>query len=364
MRNIVKRIGVLLLLMSFSVLAQKKSQMDVIAYYTGDKEGINQYNVGQLSHIIFSFCHLKDGKLQVDNARDSITIKYLVSLKSKHPKLKVMLSLGGWGGCPDCSEVFSTPKGRAVFAQSVKEVNAYFKTDGLDLDWEYPTIEGFPGHTYQKADKANFTALVQELRKALGPKNELSFAAGGFQTYLDQSVEWKKIMPLLDRVNVMSYDLVNGYSKVTGHHTPLHRTFEGEEATDHAVDYLLNLGIPSAKIVIGAAFYTRVWKQVQSINNGLYQSGIPTSGVNFKKYTTEFTAEKGWKYFWDAKAKAPYWYNATEGLFATGDDLASVKAKTHYARDKKLGGIMFWELVLDEPQNGMLEAIHQAKGNN
>lgn len=361
MSSVVKKISILLFLIVFSGWAQTKSKMDVIAYYTGDKEGISQYNVSQLSHIIFSFCHLKDGKLQVDNARDSITIKHLVNLKNQHPKLKIMLSLGGWGGCPDCSETFSTEKGRTLFAQSVKEVNAYFKTDGLDLDWEYPTIEGFPGHQFQEADKDNFTALVQVLRKALGKKNELSFAAGGFQTFLDQSVDWKKIMPLLDRVNVMSYDLVNGYSKVTGHHTPLYSTFKGEESTDHAVEYLLNIGIPSTKIVIGAAFYTRVWKEVKPINNGLYQSGIPTSGVNFKKYTTEFTPEKGWTYFWDAKAKAPYWYNATEGLFATGDNLVSVKAKTQYARDKKLGGIMFWELVLDEPQNGMLEAIHQAK---
>jgi chitinase len=351
----------LLFLISCGIHAQGDKNISVIAYYTGDDKLINEFEINKLTHIIYSFCHLKEGKLNVDTAKDSLTIKHLVSLKAKNPQLKIMLSLGGWGGCAPCSDVFSTEKGRAVFAKSVQEVNSYFKCDGIDLDWEYPTIEGVPGHLYQQADKKNFTELIKVLRQTLGNKNELSFAAGGFQKYLDESVEWKKIMPLVDRVNIMSYDLVNGYSKVTGHHTPLFSTKKDEESTDKAVSYLLKLGIPAKKLVIGAAFYTRIWKEVANINNGLYQSGEPTHGVNFKEYSASFTAAKGWKYFWDKKAKAPYWYNEKLKLFATGDDITSVKAKTSYAIQKKLGGIMFWELVLDSPRNGMLNAIDQIK---
>ncbi|TRX36577.1 glycoside hydrolase family 18 protein [Flavobacterium sp. ZT3R18] len=351
----------LLLLITTGITAQSNKNLAVIAYYTGDDKQINEFEVNKLTHIIYSFCHLKDGKLSVDTAKDSLTIKHLVSLKAKNPQLKIMLSLGGWGGCETCSDVFSTPKGREDFAKSVKEVNAYFNCDGLDLDWEYPTIEGFPEHHYQEADKKNFTELIKILRQTLGNKNELSFASGGFQKYLDESVEWKKIMPLVDRVNIMSYDLVNGYSKVTGHHTPLFSTKKDEESTDKAVTYLLKLGIPAKKIVIGAAFYTRVWKEVSNSNNGLYQSGIPTAGVNFKEYTTSFTTANGWNYFWDQKAMAAYWYNEKEKLFATGDDIPSVKAKTTYVIKNKLGGIMFWELVLDSPRNGMVDAIYQIK---
>lgn len=341
--------------------AQGDKNISVIAYYTGDAKLINEYEINKLTHIIYSFCHLKEGKLSVDTAKDSTAIKHLVGLKAKNPQLKIMLSLGGWGGCAPCSEVFSTAEGREIFAKSVKEVNTYFNSDGIDLDWEYPTIEGHPGHLYQLADKKNFTELIKILRQYLGNKNELSFAAGGFQKYLEEAVEWKKIMPLVDRVNIMSYDLVNGYSKVTGHHTPLFSTKKGEESTDKAVRYLLKLGIPSKKIVIGAAFYTRIWKEVSAIDNGLYQPGEATGGVNFKGYTASFTAVAGWKYFWNQKAMAPYWYNKKAKLFATGDDIVSVKAKTGYALKKKLGGIMFWELVLDSPRNGMLDAIYQIK---
>lgn len=340
-------------------MAQNNNDFSVIAYYTGDDKEIDNYEVDKLTHIIFSFCHLKDNKLHVDNAQDSTTIKHLVSLKKQHPKLKIMLSLGGWGGCAPCSEVFSTENGRKVFAESVKQINNYFQTDGIDLDWEYPTIEGHPGHLYQPQDKQNFTALVQELRKQLGEQNELSFAAGGFQTYLEESVEWKKIMPIVDRVNIMSYDLVNGYSQVTGHHTPLYGNQPEEESTDNAVRFLLNLGIPSKKLVIGAAFYTRVWKNVSADNNGLYQSGQHTNGFNFKSYAAQLTPAKGWQYFWDEKAHAPYWFNQELNAFATGDDLKSVEAKTKYALSNKLGGIMFWELTLDNYQNGLLSVISQ-----
>lgn len=342
-----------------SVYGQKKTS--VIAYYTGDDKKIDEFEVNKLTHIIYSFCHLKEGRLSVDNTQDSLSIKHLVSLKNKYPKLKIMLSLGGWGGCAPCSQAFSTAEGRLLFAESVKEVNDYFKTDGIDLDWEYPTIEGHPGHLYQAADKKNFTELIVILRKVLGKKNELSFAAGGFQKFLDYAVEWKKIMPLVNRVNIMSYDLVNGYSKVTGHHTPVFSTNSDEESADRAVEYLLKLGIPSKKLVIGAAFYTRVWNNVANINNGLYQFGVHTSGIEYKDYLNTFTKDKGWSYYWDDKAKAGHWYNENEKLFATGDDLNSIAEKTNYAIKKKLGGIMFWELVQDTPRNGLVDKIYQLK---
>ncbi|MBK9486944.1 MAG: hypothetical protein IPO01_17705 [Chitinophagaceae bacterium] len=76
--------------------------------------------------------------------------------------------------------------------------------DGLDLDWEYPAIEGFPGHKYDAADKNNFTELIKALRKELGNDFLLTFAAGGFLKYLNESVDWDAVMPLVDFVNLMT----------------------------------------------------------------------------------------------------------------------------------------------------------------
>jgi len=89
---------------------------------------------------------LKGDVLALGRRADSLILEKLVGLKKKHPSLKILLSLGGWGGCKTCSNVFSTAEGRDKFARSVLEMTHYFHTDGIDLDWEFPTLGGYPGH--------------------------------------------------------------------------------------------------------------------------------------------------------------------------------------------------------------------------
>lgn len=355
----------LLILSSCGTGSDKKdktaSQIAVIAYYAGDANGIDSFEVEKCTHIIFSFCHLKGDHLSVDNARDTATIQKLVSLKSRNPQLKVLLSLGGWGGCEFCSPVFAGDSGRKAFARSTRQLIEFFKADGIDLDWEYPAIEGYPGHAYIKEDRPNFTALVQTLRDTLGKNYEITFAAGGFDQFLYESIEWDKVMPLLDKVNLMSYDLVNGYSRVTGHHTPLYSTPQQKQSTDNAIRFFDSIHVPLNKIIIGAAFYARVWDSVPDVNRGLYQSGVFKSFIGHNRFSQGLSADSGYVFYRDSIAKAPYAYNKRKGLFATFDDSLSIDAKTKYVKEKKLGGIMFWELTLDDKRNGLLEAINKAK---
>ena len=368
MKNITRGLLLLFFLMTvlFSFTSRESVTDDnreiaVIAYYIGNEKAIDNYQVSKLTHIIFSFCHLEGNRLDVDDAGDSATIKKLVSLKKNNPKLKVLLSLGGWGGCEFCSPVFSTESGRNEFVQSVKELNDYFGTDGIDLDWEYPAIEGYPGHKYQSADRNNFTALVKAIRKSLGPQHEISFAAGGFNDFLRKSVDWKEVMPEVNNVNLMSYDLVNGFSQTTGHHTPLFSTASQIESTDNAIRYLTSIGVPPGKIVIGAAFYGRTWERVNNVNNGLYQPGKFKSFVPYRQFDKQISRDSGFVFYRDSVAKAPYSYNASKRIFATFDDKLSISQKTQYVKDKGLHGIMFWELTLDDHQNGLLDMIDEVK---
>src|SRR5687768_14177310 len=286
--------------------AQTANNFTVTGYYFGGPETVDSLATEKLTHIIFSFCHLTGNKLTVDNTRDGEAIKKLIAAKKRNKSLKVLLSLGGWGGCKTCSDVFSSAEGRKEFSQSVLDLNKLYGTDGIDLDWEYPAVEGYPDHPFKQADRANFTALVRDLRNALGNKYEITFAAGGFQQFLDNAVEWKEVMTIVDRVNLMTYDLVNGNSVVTGHHTGLYSSPEQHESTDNAVQYLVKLGIPSNKLVIGAAFYGRIWENVAEKKNGLYQSGKFKKGVNYKNFEQEISATKGFVLYWDDVTKAPY----------------------------------------------------------
>jgi chitinase len=359
------RIIVLVLLFVFTVdftFSQSK-KLNIIAYYSGGPEDVVAIPAEKLTHIIFSFCHLRGTKLTVDNKKDSVTISNLVALKKRNPMLKIILSLGGWGGCASCSEVFSTAAGRQEFSQSTHALNQYFHSDGIDLDWEYPAIEGYPDHRFVPEDRENFTSLVKELRKTLKKDYEISFAAGGFQKFLNESVSWAEVMKDVDRVNVMSYDLINGNSTVTGHHTALYSRPGQTESTDNAVQYLIKIGVPRDKIVIGAAFYARIWENVSPVNNGLNQSGKFKSFTDYREFPTQLTESLGYQFYWDDIASAPYAYNVDKKLFATFDDKKSLELKTKYAIDQQLDGIMFWELAHDLPGNELVSTIYQVKKN-
>jgi len=358
---------VIICLFSIPLFAQKKKSQKpiaVIAYYAGRTTMIDSFEVEKLTHLIFCFCHLKGNLLSVGNARDSATIQRMVALKSRNPQLKIILSLGGWGGCQTCSPVFATKKGRKEFAKSVRDLNDYFGTDGIDLDWEYPAIAGVPGHPYSPEDKPAFTQLVKQLRRKLGRDHEISFAAGGFTKFIDSSIEWKKVMKKVDRVNLMSYDLVSGFSTISGHHTPLYSTPHQKESTDNGVQMMLGAGVPAGKIVIGAAFYGRLFEVTDTSNNGLYLPGKFAHGFSFSRLSDSLSAANGFVQYWDSVASAPYAFNLQRRLLATYDDSISVQLKAKYAIKNNLNGIMFWQLADDKFSGGLLNAIDRIKQND
>jgi chitinase len=354
-------VGTLLLslFITGSVQAQRPKQA-ILAYYSGPPERLDSFDARQMTHIIYCFGHVDStGRFFIRTARDTAIIQKMISMKEKNPKLKVLLSLGGWGGCAPCSDAFSTKAGRRTFAESVKELNTFFTADGIDLDWEYPTIPGYPGHKYSPADKDNFTALVKQLRSTLDGDQIITFAAGGFQRYLDEAVDWKEVMRRVDYVNLMSYDLVSGYATSTGHHTALFSNPQQKESTDNAVQFLIKQGVKPKKIVIGAAFYGRVWENVAQDNNGLYQSGQFKMSVDYRNFSERMSPDSGFVYHWDSVTHAPYAYHPEKQLFATFDDKRSIIEKTKYVLKNNLGGIMFWELGSDTYTDGLLQTINQ-----
>src|SRR5688572_9438611 len=102
----------LVVLIAHLVTAQKHQDFAIIAYYSAGPDQVDNLPAEKLTHIIFSFCHLSGNALTVTNGRDSLTLQKLNALKKRNPKLKVILSLGGWGCCETCSDVFSTAEGR------------------------------------------------------------------------------------------------------------------------------------------------------------------------------------------------------------------------------------------------------------
>ena len=268
-----------------------------------------------------------------------------------------MVALGGWGGCETCSDVFSSEQGRQEFATSVKEILVKYQADGIDIDWESPVLGGFKDHKATPADKQNFTSLIITLRKTLLKNHEICFDANSFKEFIDQAIEWNKVMPHVDFVNLMTYGLPADKRGHTGHHTALYSSAHQQESIDKAITYFDSLKVPLNKLLIGAAFYSFVVKEVDSMNNGLGQRGKFKANVNYNILLEDYTEEKGYRYHWDSIAHAPFLYNSELKEFVTFDNKQSVAAKTSYALNKKLGGIMFWRLNGDTYSDGLLDAI-------
>lgn len=336
---------------------KEEAPFRVVAYFRGDIQEVEKYDYRKVTHLIYCFMYLQGNKIGFKNQDSENTLKACLALKQKYPHLKVLVALGGWGGCESCSDVFSTEQGRKEFANSVRDILAAYQADGIDIDWESPVIGGFKDHKARKEDKQNFTALIQTLRKTLSKNHEICFDANSFKEFIDQSIEWDKVMPLVDFVNLMTYGLPTDKRGHTGHHTALYSSPYQQESIDKAITYLDRLKVPLHKLVIGAAFYSFVVKDVDSINHGLGQSGKFKANVNYTKLLEDYTKEKGYSYHWDSIANAPFLYNAELKEFVTYDDKRSVAAKTNYALNKKLGGIMFWRLNGDTYTDGLLEAI-------
>jgi len=365
-KQIISTLLICFISISTPILSQKKeagNRFTVFGYYAGRPTMIDSFPIEKLTHLCFSFTHLKGNKISITNLRDSTAIINCVALKKRNPGLKVIVSMGGWTGCYTCSEIFSTDSSRKIFASSVKQLLDYFNVDGIDLDWEYPAIKGPPGHPYNLIDKQNFTALIKTLRDSLGKEKEISFAAGGFTKYINESIEWEKVTPIVDRINLMTYDLITGYDTITGHHTALYSTSHQKESCDNAVRMLVKKGVPKSKLLIGAAFYARIWENVAPVNYGLYQSGKFLKGISGKNFSTVFSKDSGYIYHWDPKTHAASLYNPQKKWLVTYDDSVSIALKTKYAFKKHLDGIMFWQLADDSFENGLLDIIDTVRKN-
>ena len=342
----------------FLLLLLETSGQQLIAYYSGNAQQITAYPVQGLTHIIYSFCQIHDGKLVAARRADTLTIRRLVALKKNNPRLHVLITFGGWGGCAPCSELFSSESGREGFTSSVKKLLDYFHLDGIDIDWEFPTMPAYPGNPYSPADKENLTSLVQSLREKLGKDKEISVICAGYAPYLKGSLDLPALIPYTDRINLMTYDLIGSKRHRTGHSSALYSTAEQEESADHALRWLDSLAIPHNKVAIGVAFYGRLFAAADTLNNGLYRPAEFDRFATMREIRKSFKKEEGFTEFWDDTAKAAWRFQPSTKTFLTYEDERSVRAKISYVKNKGLAGIFFWELRLDRPEDGLLQVLY------
>jgi chitinase len=365
--------------------ASEDHGIKVMAYYAPPRGEFHPENLplDKLTHIIYSFTEVIDNEMKFKRDSSSIRLKMLVKQKRQHPHLKVMIACGGWGGSGGFSEMARSAENRKKFVKSAIRFIREFNLDGLDIDWEYPGLEG-KGNPYIPDDRENLTLLMQELRvamDAIGKDQVLTFAAAGWENFFDH-IELNKVMKYVTYMNIMSYDLAGGDDTYTSHHTNLGwvkmQDIEGTPAAikireegdstkpfsaEKIISFCMGEGVIPSQIVVGAAFYGKGWTGVPSQNNGLYQltRGAWRGPGRYSSLRENYEEKNGYFRFWDTVAKAPFLFNSRDSIFITYEDTVSVRLKTEYAAKTGLAGIMFWQLGGDTDKDGLVDAIYAEK---
>jgi chitinase len=352
-------------------LAARTSSKHIIAYLFPRGKVINPDDVAveRLTHINYAFANIKDGVIVEGSDQDRENFQVLNNLKKRNPRLRLMVSVGGWSWSGGFSDMALSSASRKKFIDSVVQFIHTYELDGLDIDWEYPGLPG-NGNIHRPEDQQNFTDLLRELRQQLkregkkaGHHLDISIAAGAFQHFIDHT-EMKKVQKQLDFVNLMTYDFYTGVDPMTGHHAALYLNPADprKNSTDTTVKAYLRAGVPSEKIVIGAAFYGRAWQEVNPANQGLFQPGKEAKlHTNYHDIVEKYLDQEGFLPLWDKAAAAPFLWNESRRIWISYEDEASLRLKSQYVLDKKLGGIMFWEYYGDH-ENQLLKSINAVLG--
>src|ERR1700729_4297600 len=204
-------------------------------------------------------------------------------LKGLHPKLKVLISLGGQAGnVAGFFTAAATAAGRAALASSCIDmfvrgniaagVTAPGLFDGFNIDWE------FPG----PADKQNFTAPLKEFRtqlnalvKTTGKKYVLTFDSPASPTkYVN--IDLRAAAAQVDFLTIDGYDYAGPSDKLTNDSSSLYDTstdpvYAEDRYIDATVKAYLKAGVPAAKYTMGLPLYAVGWTGVPNVNHGLYQ---------------------------------------------------------------------------------------------
>jgi chitinase len=364
---------------------------EVVGYYAGWKPE-TVIAPRDVTVINYAFAYVApDGAMILDGfPGEDATLARLAAMKARDPGLRLMVSVGGWTRSNRFSDMAADPAKRAAFIESSIAFLRRFHFDGIDIDWEYPSEIGSPcpaGEMCQRpGDKRNFVVLARELRAALdqagrgdGSRYLVTIAAGADEKFLFEagrgSTWLRELAGSLDWINLMSYDYHGSWERVAGLNAPLQRDPADPAGTnvDASITRLLENGIPARQITLGIPFYGKGWSGCAPgpAGDGLYQacaglaSGSADESFDFAYLTDRgylardrdgryTVAGQGFARHWNAAAEVPYLYNATNGVFITYDDEASVAAKVALARRRGLRGVMFWEIAAD--RDGILRA--------
>ncbi|HUI09686.1 MAG TPA: glycoside hydrolase family 18 protein [Bacteroidota bacterium] len=297
--------------------------------------------------------------------RGSARSTSLVALAHRHG-VRVLLSIGGWEDSGEFPRVASDAGRRGTFARSCASAITRYGFDGIDIDWEFPGLEE---HNGTAADSGTFPLLLETLRdtlnrlgSSLGRHLVLSAALPALDVRAGV-MSIRRVAPLLDFLNIMTYDLYGTWEPMAYHNAPLYAGPGGDSA--RTVDGAFRLyhgkyGVPARKINLGVPFYGHTFTDCNELLGA--HSGADT--VLFSPAGAVYAVIAGhmgeFTRHWDPYAMVPYLTSPVRRTLVSYDDPGSVRLKAEYVAAHGARGLIIWEITDDALPDGshpLLEAI-------
>ncbi|KAH9512999.1 hypothetical protein Btru_035553 [Bulinus truncatus] len=315
------------------------------------------------THILYAFAKPEGNQIKPYEWNDDDMYARVMALKNSNPSLKILLSLGGGSaGSGPFTTIVRDASSRSGFISNAISYLRQKHFDGLDVDWEFPGQNGSP-----PSDKQKFLQLMQELRSHFEseasssgrPRLLLTGAFSAGKDAIDVGYDIPGLAAAMDFINIMTYDYHGPWDNTIGFNSPLyaHPSETGWNAQlnlDWTAKYYVSLGAPKSKLNLGIGTYARTFHMNNFNQNyiGAPSSGSGSAGPITKDagtlayYEVCDLIKAGAQPIFEQSQRNPYFVHGNDWIGY--DNQQSVKEKTCYAIHNGYGGVMFWELSMDD----------------
>ncbi|MBE0461131.1 MAG: glycoside hydrolase family 18 protein [Candidatus Aminicenantes bacterium] len=314
-------------------------------YFCLEKEKFdhNKIKYRYLTHIAYAFTKPdSEGNLIVG---EDYIYPELIETAHKN-KVKVVMSIGGWGNSEGFPGMTYTSANRKRFINQVLEFCKKNNYDGVDIDWEYVS---------NPVEQQNYVYFIKELSTILKEQNPpflLTMAAPAGERWA-RWINFEELIDYFDYISCMTYDFHGAWSDHSGHNSPLYTCNNDPcSSINDGCLYFLSRQVPKEKLLLGIPFYGRSFDC-----SNLYQKFQKSSYYGYVEILNFINS--GWSYIWDDCAKVPYIQNPDKAEILCFDDARSITLKCKYIKEKQVAGAIIWELSQDCYQDSsvLLEVI-------
>ncbi|KAI0242584.1 hypothetical protein L0F63_000531 [Massospora cicadina] len=356
----------------------------VVGYYNGYSFlAPNALPYDKVTHINYVF-----GVSYRDEARHNIFVHFNqhgnkireIKKYAAAKKVKVLMSVWGWLGSQKFTGVARDAEKRKRFINNMltfvrknnRSEEKYpdgWNLDGIDLDLGCPERAEAESNVLTSDDSANYLTLLKELRDTLDGEfsngSKLLTVAACVKPFDDPDDKNKTIVSgyakYFDFVNIMPYNNLGSWSKTTGPNTP----FEADIAKDsdsysfiQAIDDWLKAGFPADKLTAGLAFHGRdliTEVDMNKTQKNIYQPIKKSNYSGTYNYDSlrEFALRShngtyvGYSRYYDNVTQTPWLFQLSKKKFISYEDPQSLQVKVDYAKERKLLGVMCWNMAHD-----------------